>query len=153
MVESISFSPFDAYRSGFYPQAAAISGSGLLTATYLVLEHYHCYSHIILNVAMTLFLFFISHLFFPPFFRFFFSMSLMSLNRQDPAHFDGFITLFILSYYITPILLAELRNVLLIIATGGCLFSYVHRKRDLGVILSLSVSIGIVLFKAIKLVR
>lgn len=58
----------------------------------------------------------------------------MSLNKQDPAHFDGFITLFILSYYITPILLAELRNVLLIIVTGGCLFSYVYRKRDLGVI-------------------
>ena len=93
-----------------------MSGSCLLTATDLILEHYHCYPHIILNVAMTLFL---------PVspFLLFFSMSLMSLNKQDPAHFDGFITLFILSYYITPILLAELRNVLLIIVTGGCLFS------------------------------
>lgn len=133
MVESISFSPFDAYHSGFYPQAAAISVSCLLTATYSILEHYHCYSHIILNVAMTLFLFFISHFFFPPFLHFFFSMSLMSLNRQDPAHFDGFITLFILSYYITPILLAELRNVLLIIGTGGCLFSYMYTGKGIWV--------------------
>lgn len=55
MVESVSFSPFDAYRSGFYSQAAALSGSCLLAATGLILERYHCYSHIVLNVAMTLF--------------------------------------------------------------------------------------------------
>ena len=75
MVKSISFALFDAYRSGFYPQAAAMSGSCLLTATDLILEHYHCYPHIILNVAMTLFL---------PVspFLLFFSMSLMSLNNR-----------------------------------------------------------------------
>lgn len=52
-----------------------MSGSCLLTATDLILEHYHCYPHIILNVAMTLFL---------PVspFLLFFSMSLMSLNNR-----------------------------------------------------------------------
>ena len=74
MVELVSFSPFDAYRSVFYTQAA---GRYLLTATDLNLEHHHCYSHIILNVAMTLFS---SHTF-VPFFPYFSSMSLMSLDR------------------------------------------------------------------------